>query len=81
MHDTSDTYLHKSCLLKLCTIHLELQDSEGDETSGGSISSTAIIATALAMVVALSLLTIIIVVALCMKRRPSVRDGISKSVM
>ena len=67
--------------MTLCTLYLELQDSEGDETSGGSISSTAIIAAPLAVVVALSVLAIIIVVAVYMKRRPSVRDGISKSLM
>ena len=63
---------------------VELQDSKGEETSGsgGSTNSTAIIASALAMVVALSVLTIvIIIVAVYMKRRPSVRDGISKSLM
>ena len=65
---------------------VELQDSKGEETSGsgGSTNSTAIIASAVAVVVALSVLIItiiIIIVAVTMKRRPSVRDGISKSLM
>ena len=66
------------CMDDIVHYIVELQDSTRD---GDFISATAIIVTALVMLGALSALTIIIIVVLCMKKRPKTRDGISKSTM